>query len=284
MSPLDASTLYASAGNSLFKSLDAGATWSSLFAFQLFNPAGPVFIASFFPDGSPTYPRSLLIDFSNPNNLYLDTNRGNGCYFADNLLFKSTDGGISWDNSISPQTSGCILGGFFGPSGGLKAMDPTDPATLYAAEDDDGDGYWQLLKTTDGGATWDNVGDFPNNLQAGVWSLAIDPAMPTTMYAAIDDFGAYADPASLPSGIGGVYKTTDGGMTWNSIGLSGAAVNLLVIAPGESNVLYAATEGDYGFPRGFRGLFKSTDSGATWSAMNTGLTTSSKRDRTSRPS
>ncbi len=140
----------------------------------------------------------------------------------------------------------------------------------YVAEDDDGDGLWQILKTRDGGATWDNLGDFPGNLQAGVWALAIDPTMPTTMYAAIDDDGVYADPAS-PSGIGGVYKTTDGAITWNSIGLSGAAVNLLVIAPGASNVLYAATEGDYGFPRGFRGLFKSTDSGATWSAMNTGL-------------
>ena len=250
VSPLEASTLYASAGNSLFKSADAGATWSSLFAFQLFTPETN-FIGSFFPDGSPTYPRTLLIDFSNPNNLYVYTNRGNGCYFADNLLFKSTDGGVSWDNSISPQTSGCILGGFFGPSGGLKAIDPTNPATLYVAEDDDSDGFWAILKTTDGGATWNNLGDFPGSLQAGVWSLAIDPTMPTTMYASMDDGGIYADPSSLPSGIGGVYKTTDSGITWNSIGLAGAAVNLLIIAPGQPNVLYAATEGDYGFPRVF---------------------------------
>jgi photosystem II stability/assembly factor-like uncharacterized protein len=272
VSPLDASTLYASAANSLFKSQDAGATWNSIFTFQLFTPETNS-IGPFFPDGSPTYPRSLLIDFSNPQNLYLDTNRGNGCYFADNLLFKSADGGATWNNGISPQYSGCILGGFFGPSGGLKAMDPTNPATLYVAEDDDGDGEWQLLKTTDGGATWNSLGDFPNNIQAGVWALAIDPTMPTTIYAAVDDFGTYTDPTTLPSGIGGVYKTTDGGMTWNSIGLSGAAVNLVVIAPGQTNILYAATMGDYTFPRGFRGLFKSTDSGATWSAIHAGLDT-----------
>lgn len=269
VSPLDASTVYASAGNSLFKSLDGGATWNTLFSFQLFNSPGPVIVASPYPDGSSAYPQSLLIDFSNPDNLYLSTNRSNGCYAADNLLFKSTDGGTSWDNSISPQTSGCVLGGFFAPAGGLKAMDPIDPATLYVAEDDDDDGYWQLLRTRDGGATWSNVGDFPNNfpnnVQAGVWALAIDPTMPTTMYAGMDDFGIYSHLA------GGVYKTTDGGITWNSLGLSGAAVNLLVIAPGQSNVLYAVTEGHYSFPQGFRGLFKSTDSGATWCAINTGL-------------
>ncbi len=147
-------------------------------------------------------------------------------------------------------------------------MDPTDPATLYVAESDDEDGYWQLIRTRDGGATWTNVGDFPNNfpnnVQAGVWALAIDPTMPSTMYAAVDDYNFYANSA-------GVYKTTDSGITWNRIGLNGAAVNLLVIAPGESNVLYAVTEGHYTFPRGFRGLFKSTDCGATWSAMNIGL-------------
>lgn len=256
VSPVDASTLYTSAGNDVFKSLDGGASWNDLFSFQLFDSPG-----SFFPNGSPAYPRSLLIDFSNPDTLYLSTLRGDGdCYFADNLLFKSIDGGISWDNSISPESSGCLLGGFFGPSGGLKAMDPTDPRTLYVAEADDGDGSWLLLRTRDGGSTWNSLPGFADNFQTGVWALAIDPTLPTTLYAGLDDISA-----------GGVAKSTDGGMTWNGIGLSGAAVNLLVIAPGHSDVLYAATEGNYGYPRGFRGLYKSTDSGVTWSAVNSGL-------------
>ncbi len=115
VSPLDASAVYASARDILLKSLDAGTTWTPSSAFQLFYAPGPVVVASPFPDVSPAYPQSLLIDFSNPGNLYLSTIRANGCYFADNLLFKSTDGGATWDNSISPRTSGCVLGGFLRP-------------------------------------------------------------------------------------------------------------------------------------------------------------------------
>jgi photosystem II stability/assembly factor-like uncharacterized protein len=271
VNPLDASTVYTGAGNGLFKSVDRGATWNQLFAFQLFS-TGTELIGSFFPDGSPAYPQSLLIDFVNPDILYVATGRGNGCYYADNLLFKSTDGGMNWDNSVSPDKSGCVFGGIFAQSAGLKAMDPTDPNTLYLAEADDGDGYWALLKSQDGGTTWNSLGDFPNDLQAGVWTLAIDPTTPTTLYAGLDDVPMYSNTGdTVIPGTGGVFKSTDGGTSWNSIGLSGVAVNLLALDPMQPSVLYAVTEGDYGTPRGFRGLSKSTDGGTTWSAINQGL-------------
>ena len=88
----DPGMVYAAAGNSLFKSVDSGTTWNKLFTFQLTIPPGSPFGAPF----RPTHPRFLvlcLIDFSDPDILYASTYRGNGCYFADNLLFKSTDGG-----------------------------------------------------------------------------------------------------------------------------------------------------------------------------------------------
>jgi photosystem II stability/assembly factor-like uncharacterized protein len=270
--PTDPAALYIGSGNAIFKSTDGGISWNSLFAFRLFAPTNPPpLVGSFFPDGSPTYPESMLVDPSNPNVLYVATGRGNGCYYADSLLYKSVDGGMTWDSSISPVTSGCILGSFFGSSAGLKAIDPGDPNTLYLAEADDGDGYWSLLKTTNGGADWKSVGDFPNNLQAGVWTLAIDPSTPSTLYAGVDDVPIYMDDGTIEPGAGGVFKSTDGGATWNSVGLSGAAVTLLVIDPTQPNVLYAATAGDYGAPYGFRGFFKSTDYGATWSSINNGL-------------
>lgn len=270
--PLDPSTVYTGAGAGLFKSVDGGATWNKLFAFQLVTSSVPTPIASPFADDSPAYPLAMLIDFVNPDTLYVSTTRGDGCYFDDNLLFKSVDGGMNWNDGVSPGESGCILGGIFAPSAGLKAMDPTDPKTLYLAEADDGDGYWSLLRSRDGGVTWSDFGDFPNSLQAGVWTLAIDPSTPTTLYAGIDDVPFYTgDDDTVTAGVGGVFKSIDGGTTWNNIGLTGAAVTLLVIDRTQPNVLYAATEGDYGAPEGFRGLFKSIDGGANWSAINNGL-------------
>jgi photosystem II stability/assembly factor-like uncharacterized protein len=271
VNPFDIGVVYAAAGNSLFKSADGGTSWNKLFTFQLSIAPGAPFSPPFLPD-SPTYPRSLLIDFSNPDILYASTSRGNGCYFADNLLFKSTDGGLTWSDSVSPDKSGCVLGGIFGPSAGFKAIDPSDPNTLYVAETDDEDGGYWLLKSLDGGANWSPFGgNFPGNVQAGVWALAIDPANPSTLYAGVDDVPMYSDSGTVQLGAGGIFKSTDGGANWNPIGLSGAAVNLLVIDPAESGVLYAATEGNYGAPRGFRGLFKSSDGGATWSEIDNGL-------------
>jgi photosystem II stability/assembly factor-like uncharacterized protein len=268
---LDAGTVYAAAGNSLFKSADGGASWNKLFTFQLSIAPGAPFSPPFLPD-SPTYPRSLLIDFSNPDILYAATARGNGCYFADNLLFKSTDGGLTWSDTVSPDKSGCVLGGIFGPSAGFKAIDPTDPNALYVAETDDEDGGYWLLKSLDGGASWNPFGgNFPGNVQAGVWALAIDPSTPSTLYAGVDDVPMYSDDGTVQPGAGGIFKSTDGGASWSRIGLSGAAVNLLVIDSAQPSVLYAAIEGNYGSPRGFRGLFKSTDGGATWSAIDNGL-------------
>ena len=127
-------------------------------------------------------------------------------------------------------------------------------------------------KSTDAGLSWNPVGDFPANLQAGVWGMAVDPSNSATLYAGLDDTPQYSYIAGRPGRAwGGVFKSTDGGTTWDTAGLSGAAVNLLVVDPAHPNVVYAATEGNYGTPRGFRGFFKSADAGATWTAINNGL-------------
>src|SRR5262249_8694400 len=160
--------------------------------------------------------------------------------------------------------SGCVLAPLLAQSAGLKAIDPSSPNILYVAEADDGDGGWWLLKSTDAGGSWNSVGDFPGNMQAGVWGMAVDPSNSATLYAGLDDTPQYSDNGAATPGMGGVFKSTDGGTMWNKAGLSGAAVNLLVVDPMHPNLIYAATEGNYGTPRGFRGIFKSTDAGANW--------------------
>ena len=267
----DPAVVNAGVGNSIFKSSDTGVTWSRLFSFQLSPPSNPSLIPSPFAPDSPAYPLSLLVDSRNPNVLYASTVRGNGCYYADNLLFKSMDGGVSWTDTVSPDRSGCVLGGFFGPSAGLKAIDPGDSNTLYLAESDDEDEGWWLLRSTDGGGSWASVGSFPSNQAAGVWTVAVDPTNSSILYAGLDDSPQYLDDGNVKPGPGGVFKSTDGGATWNGIGLSGSAVKLIAIDSAHPNVLYAVTEANYGIPKGFRGLFKSTDSGASWTAINNGL-------------
>ena len=84
-----------------------------------------------------------------------------------------------------------------------------------------------------------------------VYSLAIDPVTPSTLYA-----GTYG---------GGVFKSVDGGSSWSAIntGLSNTNVYSLAIDPFVPSTLYAGTIGG--------GVFKSVDGGSNWSAINTGL-------------
>jgi len=86
-----------------------------------------------------------------------------------------------------------------------------------------------------------------------IYSLAIDPKTPTTLYA-----GVYGDG-------GGVFKTTDGGATWSAAhtGLTSVIIMSLAIDPATPATLYAGTSGS--------GVFKSTDGGGTWKITNIGL-------------
>src|SRR5215813_8952055 len=81
-----------------------------------------------------------------------------------------------------------------------------------------------------------------------VSALAIDPVMPSTLYAGT--LGA------------GVFKSMDGGATWRGTGLTNGTVFALAIDPTTSTTLYAAM--------GYAGVFTSTDGGVTWSARGLG--------------
>src|SRR5215475_4432304 len=85
-----------------------------------------------------------------------------------------------------------------------------------------------------------------------VTALAVAPTSPPTVYAAVG---------------GGMFKTTDGGMSWSAsnTGLPNTTVVALAIDPTAPATVYAATNGGYR-------VFKTTDGGGSWSAVNTGLT------------
>lgn len=134
------------------------------------------------------------------------------------------------------------------------AIDPSTPATLYAGAGDgssnSGGGDFGVFKSIDGGAIWTFP---PPNLDTVVNALAIDPSNPATLYAGTFDW----------EGAGGVYTSTDGGMTWTRGLYQQNGVLALAIDPSTPSTLYAGTI--------FNGVAKSTSWGGDWTVLNTGL-------------
>jgi photosystem II stability/assembly factor-like uncharacterized protein len=180
--PLHPGVLYVGGVGGLFKRANAETSWTTL-------NLPPIAAASRFGlPASNSLIRSLAIDFTNSDVLYVNSGRPNGCFYGDQVLFKTTDGGASWSNSISPPLSGCLLGGYFttAPTPVL-VIDPSDSRSLYLAEGEDEDGGYVLLRSTDGGASWNRVWDFSGGLQSGLNALVIDRSNPTTLYAGLGD-------------------------------------------------------------------------------------------------
>ncbi|GAA4269035.1 T9SS type A sorting domain-containing protein [Hyunsoonleella aestuarii] len=130
-------------------------------------------------------------------------------------------------------------------------VDPNISTTYYAGAP--AGGIW---KSEDSGATWVPLSD--DLPQIGVSGIAIDYADSDIIYIATgDDDGA--DSYSI-----GVMKSTDGGDSWNTTGLSAFTseqllMNDIYIHPSNSNILWVATS---------RGIYKTTDAGVNWSNMN----------------
>lgn len=138
------------------------------------------------------------------------------------------------------------------------AFDPTQPNTVYAASP-----FGGLWRTQDSGATWQLLHDFrPNGLQ----EIAVDPAMPSTLYALTGDGDGHAGDPVAPPSIG-VAKSTDGGKTWSETGLKFAAADSvygyrLAIDPHNSQILLAATS---------MGLYRTENGGQAWSRVTSGF-------------
>lgn len=156
----------------------------------------------------------------------------------------------SWTN-LGPTSS---PGGYNG-LGRLNciAVDPNDANELWVGAASGG-----LWKSTDAGANWTtNTDDFAS---LGVTGIAINPDNTDIMYIATGD-GFGGDTYST-----GVLKSTDGGETWSSTGLSystSSTVRLyrLLINPDNPNILYVC---------GNVGVYKTVNGGSTWSQMTSG--------------
>ena len=160
-----------------------------------------------------------------------------------NGLARSADGGSTW--SLAQVTP-------LGTSNQVYSLAswPGNPQTILAATST------TLYRTTDGGDLWAQaVTGLPAN--AIVSSLVAAASDSTTAYASI-----YTTPTPGPGAVTylGVYKTTDGGLSWApaNTGIASKGIDSLAVDPSNANLVYAATES---------GLLKSLDGGFTWSPM-----------------
>jgi hypothetical protein len=125
-----------------------------------------------------------------------------------------------------------------------------------------------LWKTTDGGGSWDaltgqHVGE--GSLGLSTYGWAFNRVEPQTIYASgiLYFHSSTFDP--------GLFKSTDGGASWNSTGLYGTLASAVAIDPSNPDILYAGTVTNGASDLTFRGLLKSTDAGESWLAINDGL-------------
>jgi len=198
---------------------------------------------------------------SRPNEYYMGATGGG--------LWKTTDGGITW----RPVTDGLITSS----SVGAVAVAPSNPDVVYfgTGEADirgniiQGDGAY---KSTDAGKTWTKIGLTETE---NISKIRVDPNNPDIVYVAA--FGHHA----APNPERGVFRSKDGGKTWQKIlykdDKTGAIE--LIIDPANPQVLYAALweagRNSWGMWSGGpgSGIYKSTDGGDRWTEIthNPGL-------------
>lgn len=197
---------------------------------------------------------------SDPNLFYIGVVNGG--------VWKTTDAGRTWMPIFDKEPTGSI---------GALAVAPSDPNVIYAASGEGlqrpdlaiGDG---IYKSTDAGATWTNTGIHDGQQ---ISALAIDPANPNRVFAAVlgHPYG--------PNDERGVYRTTDGGATWQRVLFKGADAGAydVVLDPHDANAVYAtiwaARQAPWEIGASFEipgsGLFKSTDGGTTWTQLTGGI-------------
>jgi photosystem II stability/assembly factor-like uncharacterized protein len=133
------------------------------------------------------------------------------------------------------------------------AFDPVNSSVMYVGAPIGG-----LWKTTDGGLTYAPLTDALPYVSVG--SCVVDPLNGNTIYISVGDHSGWWNYSR------GVYKSTDGGVTWNPTGLNwqlsqGRAIAKVEMDPLNNQILYAATT---------NGLYKTSNAGTNWSVVRSG--------------
>lgn len=188
------------------------------------------------------------------------------------LFYMGTTGGGIWKTKNGGNTWENISDGYFGGSIGAIAVSSSDNNVLYSGG---GEGTvrgnvsygYGVHKSIDGGRSWNHVG---LEKSRHIPRLRIHPKNPDIVYAAV------LGDLYKPTQDRGVYKTTDGGKSWEKIlfaNENAGAVDI-ILDPENPEIIYASTwnvrRSPYDFSSGGEGsaLWKSTDGGKNWEEIS----------------
>ncbi len=131
---------------------------------------------------------------------------------------------------------------------------PTNRATWYVAVGSGG-----VWKTVNGGATWTPL--FDDQPRYSIGEITLDPGNPEVVWVGT---GENVSGRHVSWGDG-VYRSRDGGRTWQQMGLPNSQhIGRILVDPRDGNVVLVAAEGPLWSAGGDRGVYRSTDGGATW--------------------
>ena len=137
------------------------------------------------------------------------------------------------------------------------AVSPEDPSSWFVAVGSGG-----VWKTENSGITWNPV--FEEQPSYSIGCVTIDPNNPQTVW-----IGTGENVSGRHVGWGdGIYKSSDGGATWKSMGLENSEhIGKILVDPRNSNLVLVAAEGPLWSSGGDRGVYKTTDGGQTWNQV-----------------
>jgi photosystem II stability/assembly factor-like uncharacterized protein len=234
----------ASASGGVWRTTNGGASYEPIFDNQGSFSIGCVTLSPVNPD--------IVWVGTGENHNQRSVSYGDGVY-------KSEDGGNTWTNMglknsehiakiiIHPNNPNIVYVAAYGP--------------LWSAGGERG-----VYKTTDGGKTWKQVLNISEN--TGVSDLAIDPTNPDVLYACAHQRRRHVFTLIDGGPESAVYKTTNGGETWDKLtnGLPSGDIGRIAIAVSPVNPLYVylqiEAEGDKG------GVFRSTNAGGSFNKMS----------------
>ncbi len=146
-----------------------------------------------------------------------------------------------------------------GMSGRVTAIDvvTNDPDVMYVGTASGG-----LWKSTSGGIKWDPV--FDKEVTASIGAVAIQQSNPSVIWVGTGE----GNPRNSLNGGYGVYRSLDGGRSWQNMGLEETRhIHRIIIDPTNPNTVYVGAIGSPWGEHPERGVFKTTDGGKSWKKM-----------------
>ena len=175
------------------------------------------------------------------------------CYFS-NAQQQKVSSNLTFDPSVYAGIKWRELGPFRGGRSCTVTGVKGNPNLYYFGSV--GGGVW---RTTDAGQTWGNITD--KYFGGTIGAVAVAESDPNVIYVGE---GEQTLRNNVAAG-NGIWKSTDAGTTWKSIGLTDSRhISRIRIHPKNADVVYVAAMGNLWKPNEMRGIFRSTDGGATW--------------------